>query len=91
MRTADGKIVDTFTCYEAMVEDYDQWKEFKTVTQAEEKVLLNLIGDVEAQKILDVSCGSARGGFESSQNWRYNQIPLFYSIRVEHRTLLCSF
>jgi len=60
MRTADNKSVDTLTCYEEIAEDYDEWKEFEIVTQAEEKVLLSLIGDVEAEDILDVGCGTGR-------------------------------
>jgi len=60
MRTEESKIVDTLTCYEEFVEDYDQWEEFKIVTQAEEKALLSLMGDVKAQKILDVGCGTGR-------------------------------
>ncbi len=60
MRTADSKIVDTLMCYEEFAEDYDQWEEFKIVTQAEEKVLLSLIRDVEAKDILDVGCGTGR-------------------------------
>jgi len=60
MRTADSKVVDTLTCYEEIAEDYDQWKEFKIVTQAEEKVLLSLMGDAGAQQILDVGCGTGR-------------------------------
>ena len=60
MRTAESKTVDTLTCYQGIAEDYDQLKEFKIVAQAEEKVLLSLIGDVRAQVILDVGCGTGR-------------------------------
>lgn len=60
MGIKDSEIVDTFTCYEEIAEDYDQWKEFEIVTQAEEKVLLSLLGDAEAREILDVGCGTGR-------------------------------
>ena len=60
MGTMDSKIADTFTCYEEIAEDCDQLKEFKIVAQAEERVLLSLVGDVKTQAILDVGCGTGR-------------------------------
>ena len=60
MRAEESKIVDTLTCYEEFAEDYDQWDEFKTVTQAEEKILLSLIEDATAADVLDVGCGTGR-------------------------------
>ena len=60
MRTEKSKTVDTLTCYEEFAEDYEQWEEFKIVTQAEERALLNLVGDVRAKDILDVGCGAGR-------------------------------
>lgn len=60
MRGEEIKIVDTLTCYEEFAEDYDRWEEFKTVTQAEERALLSLVGDMRGQDILDVGCGTGR-------------------------------
>ena len=60
MRGRESRIVDALTCYEELAEDYDQWEEFRTATQAEEKVLLSLIGELETADILDVGCGTGR-------------------------------
>ena len=60
LRGGESRIVDTLTCYEESAEDYDQWEEFKIVTQAEEKVLLSLVEDLEETDVLDIGCGTGR-------------------------------
>ena len=60
MRGGESRIVDTLTCYEEFAEDYDQWEEFKIVTQAEEKAVLSLVEDLEETDILDAGCGTGR-------------------------------
>jgi len=60
VRAEESKIVDAPTCYEEFAEDYDQWKEFQIVTQAEEKALLSLLGDLEETNILGAGCGTGR-------------------------------
>ena len=59
-RRAEGKIVNTLTCYEEIADGYDRWKPIKEVYQAEERVLLSLVSDVKQRKILDVGCGTGR-------------------------------
>jgi len=60
MKTGETKVVDTLTCYEEIAQEYDQWEELKKVSQAEEKVLLSLMSNVEVWEILDVGCGTGR-------------------------------
>ena len=84
MRTEKSKTVDTLTCYEEFAEDYDQWEEFKIVTQAEERALLSLIGDVRAQEVLDVGCGTGRYA-KRFGNLGANVVGIDFSKKMIHK------